>query len=136
MSSGSLEPGLYHIKSQLSGQYLTVLFPGNGKTVAQPEKGAPFEFSFDGPDLVISFEGIPLGIAGSDVVAQPFVPQVGWKVKKAETQNAWVFTGADESKAWWFDPEEEKNLTIRPLIATLSIPPQYLPTELFVLEKE
>lgn len=41
MSSGSLEPGLYHIKSQLSGQYLTVLFPGNGRTIAQPEKGTP-----------------------------------------------------------------------------------------------
>ncbi|KAE8360690.1 hypothetical protein BDV27DRAFT_134070 [Aspergillus caelatus] len=134
MSSEPLEPGLYHIKSQQSDDYLTALFPGNGRIVAQPEKGEPFAINPEGPNFVIYFRGIPVGVVGDHLIAQPNVPQVVWKVTKAEAQGAWVFERDDEPRGWWFDPEQEDNLTIRPLIAIPSYPPQYPPPELFVLE--
>ncbi|KJK63804.1 hypothetical protein P875_00064695 [Aspergillus parasiticus SU-1] len=82
----SLEPGRYHIKSQLSGLYFTAL-PSPGFLVAQPEKGEPFEFRPAGPHFAIYLYGLPIGIGDDKVVLQT---ETLWRVTKVEGQDAWV----------------------------------------------
>ncbi|KAE8378298.1 hypothetical protein BDV26DRAFT_292394 [Aspergillus bertholletiae] len=133
MSSEHLQPGLYFIKSQEDGHYLTAS-SADDRITAQPEKKQPFFFQPVGENIfVILYEGRHISARGDALIygGQP----TDWAVTKAETQNAWVLKDENSSVGWWFNIEESENVSLRPAIVLPSYPPQYPPPELFILER-